>query len=47
MQYDKCLEEVTKKATKYAIISGAGIGALFFSMLASYALGFWYGSNCV
>lgn len=28
-------------------MSGAGIGALFFAMLASYALGFWYGSHCV
>ena len=23
------------------------MGALFFSILASYALGFWFGSNCV
>jgi hypothetical protein len=47
MKYEKCLEEVTKKATKYALISGAGMGALFLAMLASYGLGFWYGSQCV
>lgn len=26
---------------------GFGMGVLFFSILASYALGFWYGSLCV
>lgn len=24
-----------------------GIGGMFFAMLASYSLGFWFGSNCV
>jgi len=26
---------------------GIGLGVLFFAMLASYSLGFWYGSLCV
>lgn len=26
---------------------GIGIGTLFFAMVASYSLGFWYGSHCV
>ena len=26
---------------------GIGLGVLFFAMLASYALGFWFGSHCV
>lgn len=30
-----------------AFKAGAGIGLIFFVMLSSYALGFWYGSRCV
>lgn len=26
---------------------GLGMGVLFFAMLASYSLGFWFGSLCV
>ena len=26
---------------------GLGIGSIFFVMLASYSLGFWYGSRCI
>jgi hypothetical protein len=44
MQYEFCLRDVAAKALKYGTYSGIGIGLLFFVMLASYALGFWYGS---
>ena len=32
---------------KFAIFSGIAIGFLFFIMIASYALGFWWGSVLV
>lgn len=38
---------VTKASTKYGVYLGLGLGSLFFAMLSSYALGFWYGSLCV
>lgn len=41
------MHEATKNAIKYAIYSGMGIAGLFFVDIASYALGFWYGSRCV
>jgi hypothetical protein len=47
MQYEICLRDVASKALKYGMLSGLGIGLLFFVMLASYSLGFWYGSHCV
>lgn len=41
------LNSASSKSLKYAILMGVGIGAMFFSMLISYSLGFWFGSNCV
>lgn len=41
------LTEVRKKVLKYTIWSGVGIGLIFFVMLSSYALGFWYGSKLI
>ena len=38
---------MTKNAAKYGLYIGLGLGLLFFTMLASYALGFWFGSHCV
>jgi ATP-binding cassette, subfamily B (MDR/TAP), member 1 len=29
------------------VIAALALGLMSFSMLASHALGFWYGSNCV
>ena len=34
-------------SAKYGAMLGLGLGVLFFAMLASYALGFWFGSKCV
>ena len=39
--------EVSENSCKYAFYSGLGIAGVFFVMLASYSLGFWYGSRCV
>lgn len=47
MNYAETLKNVTKKSLKYGVFLGIGIGALFFCMLASYGLGFWFGSHCV
>jgi hypothetical protein len=47
MQYEHCLKDVTKKAVKYALIAGIGIGGVNSVMLFSYSLGFWYGSHCI
>jgi len=41
------LKSVTTKAFKYGAYLGIGMGTLFLSMLFSYALGFWFGSECV
>jgi ATP-binding cassette subfamily B (MDR/TAP) protein 1 len=41
------LKPITKNAAKYGAYLGIGMGTLFFSILASYSLGFWYGSECV
>ena len=46
-QYRDSLEESASSLTKFGFLSGAGIGSLFFVMLAAYALGFWFGSKCI
>jgi len=46
-KYSETLKGVTEHSTKYGAFLGFGMGTLFFSILASYALGFWYGSLCV
>ena len=45
--YEDSLHRAAEGTCKYAMYSGAGIGGIFFVMLASYSLGFWYGSRCV
>jgi ATP-binding cassette subfamily B (MDR/TAP) protein 1 len=47
VQYQKCLEEASKNSFKYSVYAGMGIASIFFVMLASYSLGFWYGSKCI
>ena len=47
LEYERNLMEASKKSFKYAVMSGLGIGGVFFVLLASYSLGFWYGSRCV
>jgi ATP-binding cassette, subfamily B (MDR/TAP), member 1 len=47
VKYRNTLVNVTKNSTKHGVFLGLGMGTLFFSILASYALGFWYGSLCV
>ena len=47
VQYEDCLERASKDSCKYAMYLGLGMGAIFFVMLASYSLGFWYGSRCI
>lgn len=47
MQYENCLLEASSKSCKYALFAAMGIASIFFVMLASYSLGFWYGSRCV
>lgn len=32
---------------KYGIFAGLSTGGAFFALLSSYALGFWYGANCI
>ena len=36
-----------KKSLKYAVMSGVGIGGIWFSMFSCYGLGFWYGSKLI
>jgi hypothetical protein len=38
---------MTSKSFKYSLLIGVGFGALFFAIISSYSLGFWYGSACV
>ena len=38
---------MTDNALKHGVFLGLGMGDLFFSMLASYSLGFWFGSHCL
>jgi len=45
--YQRTLTKVKESAVKYGVLTGVGLGALFFAMLASYSLGFWFGSHCV
>ena len=40
------LKGVTARAFKYGLFIGLGLGIIHFAMLASYALGFWFGSYC-
>ena len=47
VEYAKCLEEASKNSCKYSVYLGLGLASMFFVMLASYALGFWYGSRCI
>lgn len=47
VEYENCLMEVSQNGCRYAFFSGLGIAGIFFVMLASYSLGFWYGSRCV
>jgi ABC-type multidrug transport system fused ATPase/permease subunit len=47
VEYEKCLEKASNESIKFAIYSGLGIAGIFFVMLASYSLGFWYGSRCI
>ena len=47
VQYEKCLEKVSKSSLKFAIYLGIGMGSIFLVMLLSYSLGFWYGSRCI
>jgi hypothetical protein len=32
---------------KYGFLAGLAMGSIFFVMLGSYSLGFWFGSKCV
>ena len=41
------MKDVTAKSFKYGAYIGIGLGAMYFFELCSYALGFWYGSECV
>lgn len=47
LNYQETLKNVTKNSAKHGALLGLGLGVLFFSILVSYALGFWYGSTCV
>jgi hypothetical protein len=38
---------MASKAFKYSLLIGVGFGAMYFTIIASYSFGFWYGSNCV
>jgi len=46
-KYAENLKSVTINSVKNGASLGFGLGMLFFSILANYSLGFWYGSQCV
>lgn len=41
------MEDAASQNCKYGLYAGLGIAGIFFAMLASYSLGFWYGGQCV
>lgn len=45
--YDECLVEAGKGTFKFGLFAGLSTGGAFFAMLCAYALGFWYGANCI
>lgn len=47
MKYEDCLKKAANKSFQTSLGAGAGIGGLFSTLFASYALGFWFGSRCV
>jgi len=46
-RYGKNLVQAKDFGIKKGIISGAGMGFLFFVFFATYALAFWYGGKLV
>jgi len=46
-RYRKNLGEAKDFGIRKGIISGAGMGFLFFIFFATYALAFWYGGKLV
>jgi hypothetical protein len=36
-----------KGSLLFGLFAGLSTGGAFFAMLCSYALGFWYGANCI
>ncbi|XP_060086046.1 ATP-dependent translocase ABCB1-like [Ylistrum balloti] len=47
VRYDKNLEHAKKIGIKKSITSGLSMGIIWFIMMGSYALGFWYGAKLV
>lgn len=47
IKYNSCLQEITSKAIRFAIFAAIALGAMSFSSMISYSLGFWFGSNCL
>jgi len=46
-RYKATLESVIGRVIRYGFVAGAGLGFMFFSMNATYSLGFWYGSKLI
>jgi len=46
-RYTKKLDMAYRSGKKKAIISGIGLGTIFFVMFSTYGLAFWYGSKLV
>lgn len=44
-KYEDALSQMENK--KYGFLAGLAMGSIFFVMLGSYSLGFWFGSKCV
>lgn len=47
VKYEECLSKAANKSFQTSVGAGAGIAGIFFTLFASYALGFWFGSKCV
>ncbi|XP_021367207.1 multidrug resistance protein 1-like isoform X1 [Mizuhopecten yessoensis] len=47
IRYDKNLEHAKQIGIKKGVTSGLSMGAIWFIMMCSYALGFWYGAKLV
>ena len=46
-RYDKNLHDAKKSGVKRAMISGGGMGMVYFIMFGCYALAFWYGAKLI
>lgn len=46
-RYSECLIPAKETGLRKGVVSGLGLGCLFFFMFSTYGLAFWYGSTLI